>query len=549
MSKKFFVTTPIYYANWLPHIGHSYSSFLADFYARLKRQLWYEVKFSTWTDENSQKIVQKAQELWKDVMEYLNEIDIERRRTRDELDITYTDYIRTTEERHKAFVQKILKQVYEKDLDKPEYQRDIYKWQYSWLYCVGCESFKYERDLVKNDKWELVCPDHQKKPDEIKENNRFFRLKNYESDLKDFYKKNTDFVVPSHRFNEIISFVDMWLEDFSISRETNKFGITLPFDGQQVTYVWYDALLNYVTVCQEDKENNFWSDDTQILHILWKDIVKFHATYWPAMLMSAWMRLPDREIVTWYFTVDGQKMSKSIWNVIDPVQLAKEYDRDLIAFYLFYDVNVGSDWDFSRERFKNMYDSMLIWWRWNLVNRVTSLCQKYWITEWKYSQKKLKNFNSGAGDNFLLEMFESWLDVENLEKKYFDKANIKQYLEERYQLVQKSNEFISKTEPWKKYKDENTKEEAISDLKFLLYVVKNLALLSAPFLVNWFKKIQKILWNESVNKIDIDSKKNISESGLSDGSDFKNTFDMNTFDVDLKPEIIYVKALPQITMN
>ena len=540
MAKKFFVTTPIYYANWLPHIGHSYSSFIADFYARYKRLFWYEVKFSTWTDENSQKIVQKAQELWKDVMDYLNEIDIERRRTRDDLNISYTDYIRTTEERHKIFVQKILKKVHEKDLHKPENERDIYKWQYSWLYCVGCESFKYERDLVKNDKWELVCPDHQKKPDEIKENNRFFRLKSYESELKNFYKTNPDFVVPQHRFNEIISFVDMGLEDFSISRETNKFGIPLPFDDQQVTYVWYDALLNYVTVCQEDETNNFRDEWTQILHILWKDIVKFHATYRPAMLMSAWLRLPDKEVVTWYFTVDGQKMSKSIWNVIDPVQLAKDYDRDLIVFYLLYDVHIGWDWDFSRERFKNMYDSMLIWWWGNLVNRVTSLCKKYSIKNWNIETlKHWKIKELFVSENNLLKYFDEGFDVGDFEKKYLDGGNLKQYLEEWYQLVQYANEYISKAEPWKKYKDENTKDEAISDLKFLLYFVKNIALLSAPFLVNWFKKIQKILWNQEISSIDIDSKNAL------DLDQFKKVFDMKNFDVDLNIEVIYQKKLEE----
>lgn len=230
----------------------------------------------------------------------------------------------------------------------------------------------------------MVCPDHLTKPDLITEKNRFFKLKNYSDKLKAYYLAHPDFLLPEYRFNEVKSFVNGGLEDFSVSRETNKFGIPLPFDEKQVTYVRYDALFNYVTVCEKD---SFWSDETEIVHVLGKDIVRFHAVFRPAMLMSTEIKIPNKEFITGFFTVDGQKMSKSLGNVTDPIELLQKYDRDAINFNLLYDVPIGADGDFSEERLGNVFESMLIGGRGNLVNRVTSLCAKYAITEGKYNEK------------------------------------------------------------------------------------------------------------------------------------------------------------------
>ena len=519
MTKKFLVTTPIYYPNGYPHIWHAYASFIADFYARYKRLLWYEVKFSTWNDENSQKIVQQAELEKKEVMQYLDEMGEKREQVWTDLQISYTDFIRTTQSDHKELVQKML----QKSFDK----WDIYEWEYKWYYCIGCEWFKTEKDLIEKD-GEMVCPDHLKKPDLITEKNWFFKLKNYSEQLKELYKNHPNFLVPWYRFNEVISFVNWGLEDFSVSRETNKFWIPLPFDPKQVTYVRYDALFNYVTVCEKDW---FRDKDTEIVHVLGKDISRFHAIFRPAMLMSAELKLPNTEYITWWFTVDWQKMSKSLGNVVDPIEMVNKYDRDAVIFNLLYDVPIWSDWDFSEERLKNVYESMLIWWRWNLVNRVTSLCAKYNIKEWKTNKSKLEEFKD---DNNLISLFESWFDWHFLEKMYLEKADIQWYLQDRYRLVQKANEFITKAEPWKKYKDESTKDEAISDLQFLLYIVKQLALLSSPILVNGFKKIQEIFWNEELNKID--TSKNIQDQHL-----FKEVFDLESFSINLNPQIIYQK--------
>ncbi|MCX6824907.1 MAG: methionine--tRNA ligase [candidate division SR1 bacterium] len=518
--KKFLITTPIYYPNGYPHIGHAYSSFIADFFARYKRLLGYEVKFSTGNDENSQKIVQQAQAEGKDIMEYLNEMGQKREGVWKHLQISYTDFIRTTQENHKHLVQEMLQKSYDKG--------DIYEGEYKGYYCVGCEGFKTEKDLIEKN-GALVCPDHLTKPDVITEKNRFFKLKNYQAKIENFYKKCPEFLLPEYRFNEMKSFVNGGLEDFSVSRETNKFGIPLPFDLQQVSYVRYDALFNYVTV---SRESGFRDNNTQIVHILGKDIARFHSIFWPAMLMSVEYRLPDTEFVTGFFTVDGQKMSKSLGNVIDPVKVVDDYDRDALIFNLLYDVPIGADGDFSVERLGNLYESMLIGGRGNLVNRVTSLCKKYGITAGKINKKKREVFKENNNSK-LVQYFEDGWDGSKIEEAYLKKADIKGYLDDWYQLVQRANEYITHAEPWIKYKNEMTKDDAIADLQFLLYIVKNIALFSAPILVNGFKKIQAIFGNEEFSEIN-------SEVNNAN-SPFKVVFDMEDFPVNLDPKIIYQK--------
>jgi len=238
LNKKFYVTTPIYYPNAAPHIWTAYSILITDVIARYKRLDWFRVKFSTWLDENGQKMTITAKEKWMEIMEFLDYIASEFLETWKWLDISYTDFIRTTEDRHRIFVQKVLQKTFE--------SWDIYKWEYEWLYCIGCESFKKETDLTPD--W--LCPDHLKKPECIKENNYFFALSKYQKRLEEFYKINPNFTIPNHRFKEMQTFLNEWLEDFSISRENAKFWIPLPFDSNHMTYIWYDALFNYLTVCQ-----------------------------------------------------------------------------------------------------------------------------------------------------------------------------------------------------------------------------------------------------------------------------------------------------------
>jgi len=247
---------------------------------------------------------------------------------------------------------------------------DIYQWEYEGLYCVGCEAFKKEWDLIDHE-WKMVCPDHLKVPDSIKEKNRFFKLSSYENRLKEFYKENPKFAAPDFRSNEITSFIEQWLEDFSISREWSNFWIWLPFDDTSVTYIWFDALYNYLTVCQWWDEA-FWNE-WEVVHTLWKDIWRFHAIFWPAMLLSTWWKMPTREVINWFFTIDGQKMSKSLWNIFYPDELIAEHWRDSLVYYLFSDIKIWNDWDFSAVIwFKTIWCSSLM---------------KYWMNKFLYKWK------------------------------------------------------------------------------------------------------------------------------------------------------------------
>jgi methionyl-tRNA synthetase len=367
-QNRFFITTPIYYSNGIPHIGHAYSSFIADTIAASRRLDGIEVKFSTWVDENSQKVVESAQALSMETMAYADMMAENHRAVWDGIGIRYTDFIRTTEPRHRELVQEVLQKSFD--------VWDIYEWVYEGMYCVGCEAFKKESDLIQKD-GKMSCPDHPNKElEQLKEKNYFFRLSKYQDRLIEFYESHPDFITPHSRYAEVKEFVKAGLDDFSISRETNKFGIPLPFDPAQVTYVWYDALFNYVTVCSSSKEkeiSKWWPAD---LHVIGKDIVRFHAIYWPAMLWSAGYKLPHQLLVTGHFTVDGQKMSKTIGNVIDPVEYIEKYSRDMLILYLFSTFPIGEDGDFNQQEAILQYNAKLSNNLGNLLNRSLTLALK-----------------------------------------------------------------------------------------------------------------------------------------------------------------------------
>lgn len=478
MRDKFFVTTPIYYTNGIPHIGHAYSSLIADSIARYQKINGKKVKFSTWVDENSQKALDKANEIGMEIMPYLDMMAKEHKSVWDWLKINYTDFIRTTEARH----HKLVREVLQKSFDNG----DIYEGEYEWMYCVGCESFKKDEDLVYmnlttketfpiTDKVKpssnivKVCPDHLKEPQTLKEKNYFFRLSKYEQALKDFYKKNPGFVVPQDRFNEVLAFVDRWLEDFSISRETNKFGIKLPFDESQVTYVWYDALFNYVTVCDTNdswkNDSDFWPAD---LHVVWKDIIRFHAIYWPAMLMSAGYELPKNVLTTGYFTVDGQKISKSLWNAIDPVEFSAKYSKDLLSLYLLSSFNIGQDWDFDQKQAILTYNAKLANNFWNLLNRAVVLTMKMELEnglDSKVSEENIKLLN-------------------NYNKNYdndFSSYNLKWALDLSFKFLDSLNLYVTQKEPWTLMKDESKLEEVKEIMYTICEWVRQVSLNLYPF--------------------------------------------------------------------
>lgn len=378
--KKFYLTTPIYYVNDKPHIGHTYTTVVADTLARFHRLLGEDVRLVTGTDENSQKNVQAMEKAGeKDINAYLDRMSGEWRKTWTDLGISIDDFIRTTEARHLAGVERFWNAV--------KKGGDIYEGEYEGWYCSGCEAFKTESEIANG-----RCILHPNRElEHIKEKNYFFKLTAYREDLLKLYER-PDFVMPEARRNEIRNYVKDHLADVSVSREASALpiGIPVPGDDSQRIYVWFDALLNYMTAVgygtDDDLFEQYWPAD---LHLVGKDIIKFHCALWPAMLMSAAKndkllrnkdgspKLPTQVYAHGFFTIDGQKISKSLGNAVDPRELIPTYGFDAVRYYLLREIPFGEDGDFSRERLAERYTSDLGNTLGNLVNRAVAMSRKY----------------------------------------------------------------------------------------------------------------------------------------------------------------------------
>lgn len=360
---KYF-TTPIYYVNDVPHIGHAYCTLATDTIVRFYRQkLGAEsVWFLTGTDENSQKTVEAAQKAEQPIEEYLTQMAQRWRDCWDSIGISYDDFIRTTEPRHVENVHAVFQTVYERG--------DIYKGNYQGLYCTGCESFKTTADLDEDGN----CPDHRRPPEQLAEENYFFRLSAYEKPLLEFYAAQPNWLLPTSRKNEIVSFIKSGLEDISISRETAEFGVSLPIDPAHKVYVWFDALLNYLSALKNTKQAPFAE---HMHHIIGKDITRFHCVIWPAMLMSAGLPLPQSVFAHGFFTVDDTKMSKSLGNVVSPLEISERFGNDALRAGLLSSFEFGNDGDFSMTQLEDFYNTKLASGVGNLFNRVTVLLHKF----------------------------------------------------------------------------------------------------------------------------------------------------------------------------
>ena len=489
--KKFLVTTPIYYANGPLHIGHMYTACIADLYARMMRVAWYDVLFSTWSDENGQKMLQSAEKAWKDYITYVDDIAALQKESLDAMQISYDEFIRTSSQEHAGVVQELIQQSYDAG--------DIKKWFYEWMYCIWCESFKKESDLVELE-WTLVCPDHRVPPQQIKEENRFFQLPSFQKRLEEFYTNNPWFVYPETKFKEVHSFVEQELEAFSVSRPLANVWIPVPFDPQSVVYIRFDALINYYTVSK--RRWDMWREDAQIVHCVGKDISRFHCIYRPAMLMSLWLKLPDQVVVNWFFTIDGLKIGKSLWNGIDPATIVEQSSRDAVVYTFFSDIKIGNDGDFSLERCMETHESILKKWWWNLVSRVHRMLNKYQAYDVVVDDEILSLVNEFIPAHTLWEAVLWKHTVSEAINAYASPSKFRDYCRDWYSLVQAWNKIMDELQPWITVKSDVKK--GVKQLHLLAWLTKQIWLLWSPLLVDSCKNYTEILqsnlqWRNSIN--------------------------------------------------
>jgi len=445
-NKRFFVTTPIYYINDLPHIGHAYATFAADILARYHRSVGDQTFFLTGTDENSQKTVFAAQTAGKEIKVYTDELARRWQETWQKLGISNDDFIRTTEPRHA----KVVKEIFEK-IDQ---KGDLYKSKYEGLYCVGHEAFLKPDDLDENG----LCPDHKTKPEQISEANYFFRLSKYQPALLQHFKNNPSFVEPKERYNEILNFIKGGLQDISVTRETQKWGIPSPVDPNQVVYVWFDALINYISA-----DSSRWPAD---VHIIGKDILRFHAVIWPAMLLSAGYPLPKKIFAHGFFTIDGVKISKSLGNAIDPLAISEKYGVDALRYYLFKEIPFGNDGDFSFKRLEEVYNADLANGLGNLVARVAKLCE---IAGLVLKPKKTKPVFDAAYKKALEEL------------RFQDALNL------IWSKITNIDRQIDQSRPWELIKKDTQQAEVV--LTSFVEQIRAVQILLIPFLPETAKKI------------------------------------------------------------
>ncbi|WP_394822881.1 methionine--tRNA ligase [Pendulispora albinea] len=367
---RFYVTTPIYYVNDIPHVGTAYTTIVVDALRRFHLLLGDESRMLTGTDEHGLKLERQSQEEGKTPQAFVDEMAERFRQAWPVLDIETDDFIRTTEARHKQFVQDLWRRIEERG--------DLYEGEYEDWYCVGCESYKTEKELLPGN----LCPIHNKPVERLKEKTFFFRLSRWEKPLLEFYERNPSFVEPATRRNEVISFVSSGLRDLSVSRTSFTWGIPVPGRPEHVMYVWFDALTNYLTALgrEGDPLRRHWPPNGRAVHVVGKDILRFHAIYWPAFLLAAGFsekELPSQVFAHGFLTVDGQKMSKSLRNAVDPLRLARELGADTLRYYLLRAIAFGQDGDFSHTALVERYNADLGKNLGNLLSRTLGLCVKF----------------------------------------------------------------------------------------------------------------------------------------------------------------------------
>lgn len=490
MSEKYYITTPIFYVNDKPHIGHAFTMIASDVLARYHRLAGQEVFFLTGTDEHGVKIVKAAEKAETEPQKFTDRVSERFKELTGILNLSNNYFIRTTDrEIHWPGVVKIWKILREKG--------DLYKGEYAGLYCVGHEAFMKKTDLRDG-----ICPDHLTKPEVIKEENYFFRLTKYKKELKQAYEESVIKIKPEGRRNEILAMLDD-LEDISFSRPSKdlKWGIDVPEDFEHKIYVWADALTNYLSAIgygRNEEWQKWWPADS---HVIGKDILKFHAVIWPAMLLSAGLSLPKSILVHGFITVDGQKMSKTIGNVVDPVGLVKKYGLDPVRYFLLREIPSGEDGDFSEKKLEQRYQADLANGLGNLVQRILTLIENSLFSEINY----LKKFESAEIKKFIQ-------DTEEKYRRNVEEFKLHEALANVFELIGLANAYTNEHKPWKAVKD---------NPDHFLEVMTNLTLLIAttafwiyPFLPGTAEKVLASFGLTLQDKIEnLDHKKLVIKKG------------------------------------
>ena len=463
-----YITTPIYYVNAQPHLGHAYTTIVADTYSRFRRLCGENVRFQTGTDEHGDKVVEAAKKHDEKPKEYVDRISAMFRDTWPLLNIKPDNFIRTTDADHIATVQHLLQRVYDKG--------DIYFDEYAGLYCKGCERFLTEKELVDGN-----CPDHQVPPQEIAEQNYFFKMSKYQQQLIDHIKENEDFITPERYKNEVLSFLSEPLEELCISRPKSRltWGIELPFDENFVTYVWFDALINYITGLgypEDEKYGVFWPAAE---HIIAKDILKPHAIYWPTMLLAMGIPLYKKLHVHGYWNVDNTKMSKSIGNVVRPKELVEEYGLDVLRYFTLREMSFGLDSSFSSEAIIARRNSDLANDLGNLFSRSTAMLTKY-------CDGKVPVATVNEADQPLLDLAQKVVDSYKKEMAAF---NFHKALQAVWEFVGYANKYIVENEPWSLAKNEANRERLDTVLYNLAESLRFLAVLVRPVMPETAEKM------------------------------------------------------------
>ena len=507
MDKNFYITTPIYYPSGRPHMGHAYSSIIADFFARFKSIDDYNVHFLTGTDEHGLKIQRSAEKAGKDPKEFCDQISQTFKDLSKTLNLSNTDFIRTTEDRHKKTVQHLWSLLEKND--------DIYLSNYSGWYSVSDEAF-YNEDEIEEINGKKIAKSSKSNVEWIEEESYFFRLSKWQKPLLEFYENNPDFILPESRKNEVISFVKSGLKDLSVSRKTFTWGIPVPSNDKHIIYVWLDALTNYLSALNYPDTNDelfkkFWPAS---IHLIGKDILRFHAVYWPAFLLAAKIELPKKVYGHGWILSGEEKMSKSKGNILDPLKIIEEYGLDPLRYYLIKEVSFGNDGNISQDRLEDCINS-------DLANNYGNLCQRVTAFAMKNCDGKIPaKIDFQPDDLKILNKFQENLDTI---RSKINEQNINFYIDFIVNSLFEANKYFNDQEPWKK-KDNlirlntivYTTLEIVRKISFLLYPIIPETSLKALKIFNLSEKDIKletisnnefIIKGNMINKIDILIKK------------------------------------------